>query len=116
MKHIFTVILFYCLIQPVLFSQNKLTPEQWKEDLNYFQKEMVNVHINPYHETSKETFDAFVENLSAKIPGMTDNQVIAEITRMTAMIGDGHTALNIFGYHDQVVNNKKVINFHFFPL
>ena len=30
------------------------------------------------------------------------------------MIGDGHTAINIFGFHDNTV--QSVINLHIFPV
>lgn len=99
------------------FSQPvKFTSGQWLEDLTFYRKEMEKVHINPYHKTSKEAFDKFVKDFSDRIPNMTDNQIITEFARLTALIGDGHTALNIFGMHGQNTSEVKKFNFHFFPL
>ena len=119
MKNFFKISLSLFFLTLSLFSQNvnKLTAEQWKADLQYLRNEMPNVHVNPYHTTSKETFDKFADDLIFKIPGMTDNQIVIEIAKMIAMINDGHTALNIFGFHNQQAeNSKQVINFHFYPV
>lgn len=100
------------------FSQsaesNKLTTEQWKEDITYFLNEMPKVHINPFHTTSKETFEKFAYDLIKRMPAMNDNEILTEITKMTAMISDGHTAMNMFGFHDR--NIQSAINLHIFPL
>lgn len=101
-----------------VFSQNsgdnKLTSKQWQEDVAFLLNEMPNVHIDPYHTTSKENFELFSDALLGKIPNMTDNEIITEIARLTAMVGDGHTAMNIFGYHGS--NTQSLFNLHVLPL
>jgi tetratricopeptide (TPR) repeat protein len=93
---------------------NKLTSEEWSKDIDYYIEQMPKVHINPYHTSSKESFMQFAEVLKGKIHHMSDNEIITQIAKMTAMIGDGHTALNIFGFHDK--SSGQVKNLHIFPL
>ena len=94
--------------------ENKLTTQQWQDDINYLLEEMPKIHKNPYHSTTKENFEIFADKLMARIPKLSDNGIITEIAQLTAMIGDGHTAINIFGFHDNTV--QSVINLHIFPV
>ncbi|MEO8511973.1 MAG: tetratricopeptide repeat protein [Ignavibacteria bacterium] len=91
-----------------------MTAEEWSKDIDYYLEEMPKVHTNPYHTTSKENFVQFAEVLKGKIHHMSDNEIISEIAKMTAMIGDGHTALNIFGYHEKPSQQSYLL--HIFPL
>lgn len=95
-------------------AQNNLSEVNWAEDINYLVKEMPKVHINPYHRTSSESFERFAEALISKLKNMSDNEVICEITKITAMIGDGHSALNIFNFHSTNSNNSYKL--HIFPV
>lgn len=94
---------------------NTLTAEQWSSDIDSFITGIPGVHINPYHKTSKEEFDKFASGLKSKLPSMTANQILTEFTKMVAMIGDGHTVLNIAGLHNQT-SQYSVANFHAYPL
>ena len=115
---IFLVILSFFLSISTIFSaskgDNKFTAEQWQSDITYLINEMAKVHLNPYHKTTKENFEEISTVLKGKMSSMSDNEIITELARLTALIGDGHTALNIFGFHEN--SSTSGVKFHIFPL
>ena len=80
-----------------------LTAEQWREDLLFMAAEMERRHKNLYHTVSRERFQAAVADLHARIPTLQRNQIIVEMMRIAAMVGDGHTR----------VDPRKDNKFHF---
>jgi hypothetical protein len=71
----------------------ELTAEQWREDLRFMTAEMRTRHPNLYHEVSKAEFESAVASLDARIPQLRRNQIIVEMMRIAAMVGDGHTRI-----------------------
>jgi len=71
-------------------------------------KEMQRTHKNLYHSISAETFAAMVQALDAKIPSLTRAEVIVEMAKIVAAVGDGHT--NIYPTRD------PKIGFHTLPV
>src|SRR5262245_4995739 len=65
--------------------------EKWREDLQYMAEQMPLRHKNLFHVMSREAFDAAVENLDDKIPHLCRAEIIVEMARIVAMVGDGHT-------------------------
>ncbi len=108
------VVILFSAIQSPSQTSNQISADQWKQDVSYFLDNMEKVHINAYHTTSKNDFEKFAADLTGKLSTMTDNQVFVEILRMTAMVGDGHSAINIFGWHDK--QSESIFNFHVYPL
>ena len=68
-------------------------------------KEVQRTHKNLYHSISSETFAA---TLDAKIPSLTRAEVIVEMAKIVAAVGDGHT--NIYPTRD------PKIGFHTLPV
>ena len=95
-------------------AKNKISADKWAEDIDYLVKEMPKVHIEPYNHTSKENFELFAEVLKSKLKNMSDNEALSQVAKLTAMIGDGHTALNIFNFHNS--SNNAAYKFHIFPV
>ncbi len=71
-------------------------------------KEIERVHKNVYHSVSREEFAAMVGSLDAKIPALTRAEVIVELAKIVAAVGDGHT--NIYPTRD------PKIGFHTLPV
>lgn len=101
-----------CLV--VLISQlghaSPVTPAeaaQWREDLHYFAEKAPQVHKNLFHSMTREQFETAVKSLDERIPTLSRNQIIVEITRIVAMIGDGHTYAEI---------HQPPTNFRHYPL
>ena len=57
------------------------------------------MHNNLYHAITREQFDAAVKSLDERIPTLLLTQIVTEIMRIVAMIGDGHTHLEINQVH-----------------
>jgi len=80
--------------QTASLAPKALTAEQWREDLRFVAKELRTRHANLYHEVSKAELDAAIASLDARIPQMKRNQIIVEMMRIVAMVGDGHTRID----------------------
>jgi tetratricopeptide (TPR) repeat protein len=84
----------------------KLTPDEAqkrKEDLRSFAAAAPKTHKDLYHAIPAEQFEARVKQLDERVPGLTREQVIVEIARIVAAIGDGHSYMNLWspevGFH-----------------
>jgi tetratricopeptide (TPR) repeat protein len=86
---------------------------QRREDLHFFAKQAPQVHKNLYHAITREQFDAAVKSLDERIPNLSRNQFAAEIMRIVAMIGDGHTHLEINQAHSGF--RHYAVKFYWFP-
>jgi tetratricopeptide (TPR) repeat protein len=86
---------------------------QWREDLHFFADQAPQVHKNLYHTITREQFDAAVKNLDERIPTLSRNQIVTVIMRIVAMIGDGHTHLEI----NQLQSGFRhyAVKFYWFP-
>lgn len=69
--------------------------DQWIDDVTQLGKELPEGHVNPYFNTSKEEFVAKVEKLKKDIPNLSDEQIIMNMQKIVASIGDEHTRLII---------------------
>lgn len=86
---------------------------QWREDLHYFAEQAPQVHRNLYHTITAHQFDAAVKSLDERIPALSRNQIVVEIMRIVAMIGDGHTHLEINQPHSGF--RHYAVKFYWFP-
>jgi hypothetical protein len=71
-----------------------LDAEQWRSDLRFMVAEMEQRHANLYHSISRESFQAAVAELDARIPTLQRNEIIVGLMRIAAMVGDGHTRVD----------------------
>ena len=65
--------------------------QPWRDDLHFMAREMERVHKNLYHSVTREEFEAMVNRLDAKIPSLSRHQIIVEMAKIVAAVGDGHT-------------------------
>jgi len=63
----------------------------WQEDLRYLATEAPRWHKNLFHTMTPAQFDAAVKRLHERIPTLTRHEIIVEMARIMAMVGDGHT-------------------------
>lgn len=73
----------------------EITSEDWRADLQYLARELPNRHVNTFHTTSRETFASEVSRLDAAIPRMSGDEILVAFMRIVALIGDGHTHLDL---------------------
>lgn len=70
---------------------DKSEAEKWREDLRYMAEEMPKRHKNLFHTVTPEQFEGAVSKLNEKISSLSRHQIIIEMARIAAMVGDGHT-------------------------
>ena len=70
---------------------DKVEAERWREDLRYMAEEMPKRHKNLFHTMTREQFEQEVRRLNERIPSLARHQIIVEMARIVAMVGDGHT-------------------------
>ncbi len=73
----------------------QLSSDEWRADLRYLARELPGRHVNAFHTVSRETFNDGVARLDAAIPQMNGDQVVVGLMRIVALIGDGHTHLDL---------------------
>ena len=65
--------------------------ERWREDLRHMAREMEARHKNLFHTLTREQFAGAVERLHERIPTLARHQIVVELARIAASVGDGHT-------------------------
>ena len=65
--------------------------QRWREDLRYMSEEMPKQHRNLFHAITQQQFENAVGKLNEKIPLLARHQIIVEMARIVAMVGDGHS-------------------------
>jgi hypothetical protein len=79
-----------------------LSAEKWREDLRYLAAELPRRHKNAFHSVTRGQFESAVADLDKKIPSMQDSDIVMALSRIVAMIGDGHTFLEWGGLYPSV--------------
>jgi hypothetical protein len=67
----------------------------WSRDLDALVSEIERIHPNPYTIVTRDAFHAAVSSLRERAPAMKAFEIIAEIARIVALVGDGHTRLTL---------------------
>ena len=68
--------------------------KKWHKDLKSFRKQLPNLHPNPFFKISQDEFNQAVADLDASVASLEDHEIIVELTRIAAMVGDSHTRLD----------------------
>lgn len=74
---------------------------RWGEDLDFLAREMPAEHANLFHALHREQFHGALDDIRKRLPSLTRSQVIVELQRLAASIGDGHT--NVSPWRDPEV-------------
>ena len=67
----------------------------WRSDLQQLVTELQAKHPNPFHKTDRARFMAAATQLDARIPQLAAHEIIVEFERIVALVGDGHTNINL---------------------
>jgi hypothetical protein len=112
------------LVPLLLFAcpVSALTPEQWKQDLATL-RGAIAAHPAPYAKTSKVALDEVADVLAGQLATLRDDQVVARMAALVAMLGDGHSRVelpmietaDLFGTHGKT-DKAKIESFGFFPI
>ncbi|MDX5419765.1 MAG: hypothetical protein LPK09_11165 [Hymenobacteraceae bacterium] len=88
----FLILFSYTLVQA---QPTVLSAAQWREDVKAVAAQLPKMHRAPYHKISEHAFDSAVAELHAKVPHLRDHEIMVGLTRLVAMVGDGHTRLTL---------------------
>lgn len=75
-------------------QQADLGVREWREDLRVLAAALPQRHPNPFTDVTRATWDSAVAALDARLPSLRTDQIVVELRRLVALIGDGHTAIN----------------------
>ena len=76
-------------------ATTNITPDAWRADLRYLAVELPRRHVNAFHSITRERFADEVAKLDAAIPRLTNDESLVGLMRIVALIGDGHTHLDL---------------------
>jgi hypothetical protein len=97
----------------------------WSGDLDVLQRELPKLHPNAFHAVSRETWEGTIAKLRERPASMAPAAVAIEISRLVAMIGDGHTRLTLpvpekagffTGHTPTPMPPDPALHFHQFPV
>jgi hypothetical protein len=71
--------------------------QAWREDLHFLAAELPQRHQNLFHSMSRAQIAGAVAALDERIHQLSIHQVIVELARIVALIGDGHSHLDLAG-------------------
>lgn len=86
---------------------------RWRQDIDYFARNLARLHLDAFHTVPREVFEARVVALSARVPELNDAALVAELTRLGAAVGDGHTG--VYDLAGRVLGRQSPLRFAVFP-
>ena len=72
---------------------HRLRTEEWRDDLKYLVGRITQLHPNAFSKHSHEEFENAVKALNQQIPTLTAPEIVMELAKIVALVGDGHTDL-----------------------
>ena len=81
-----------------------------QSDVRLFASELERIHPNPYHATSREEYARRVDELAARAGSLDRDQLVVELMRLLALLGDrdGHSGIYTLHSHPRPM--------HLYPL
>ena len=80
---------------------------RWNEDFDVVAARMPAIHPNPFHAVDRRQFDDAIADIRRRLPTFARHQVIVELMRLAASVGDGHTC---------VAPWREPVGFHTLPV
>jgi hypothetical protein len=91
-----------------------LTPAQWREDLEHLRIEAPKVHANLFHTLSEAEWNGRIDRIEARLGELSATEIVGEIARLVAAVGDGHSELYIGPWADEIGFLQLPIRFYRF--
>ena len=67
---------------------------RWQQDVRFMGEELARLHKNPYHTLAEQDYWAAFQRLEAQVPHLSDAEIVVEMMRLAASVGDAHTGLS----------------------
>lgn len=65
--------------------------DKWLADIEFIAKELPKNHINLFYKLEEEDFYNNIKRIKEKIPSLTDDELIVEVSKLIASVSDEHT-------------------------
>ncbi len=78
--------------EPALGNPERV--ERWIADLEFFEQELPERHIDLFFNLPESEFHAKVDTIKAGIAGLHDYEILVALMKILAAVGDSHTMLN----------------------
>lgn len=85
---------YLTLPYPGLHSVAASRVKSWHKDLKALRNQLPALHANLFFKTSQAEFNNAINELDAAVASLQDHEIIVGMTRIVAMMGDGHTRLD----------------------
>ncbi len=69
--------------------------EAWRADLASLPERLEERHPNPYHSIPRAGFESALQRLHDRVADLEEHEIVVELARVMARIGDGHTGVFI---------------------
>jgi len=66
----------------------------WIEDIKFIHQELPARHVNLFSNISQQEFDTEIESLIENAPHLDENEIICDLMKIFAKIGDSHTGIH----------------------
>ena len=66
---------------------------RWMADIDFFNERMQQFHYNLFQHISKKEWNHKITEVKNKIDSLEDFEIIVELMKITALVGDGHTVV-----------------------
>lgn len=84
-----------------LHAREPMTVAKWNEDIAFYQAQLEARHIDLFHTVPRDEFEQQLDQLRAALPNLNDAEVLAQLMRLTRLVGDGHTAMPLWNTPQQ---------------
>lgn len=91
-------------------------PPETASDIEHYLVELERIHPEPYHAVSRAEYRAAADRLIARLPELDDDQLMVELLRLVALLGerDGHANMNpLAGGHRRVPHLYPLATYEF---
>jgi hypothetical protein len=68
----------------------------WRADLGFLLTEMERIHPDLYHSIERDRLRTELNALDRRMPGMAAHEIVVDLARIVALVGDGHTSLPLY--------------------
>jgi tetratricopeptide (TPR) repeat protein len=83
----------------------------WRHDLMFLDDRAKTLHYNLYDKITPAQWKAKVDGIYDSIPNLSDEEIVMEMMKLVAMIGDGHTSL-----YPPSESRGAILSFHRLPI
>ncbi|MFT7487504.1 MAG: hypothetical protein ACI9F9_003365 [Candidatus Paceibacteria bacterium] len=115
MLNISLVVLLIPLLGPALLDSKR--DAGWRSDLDYLVTEARRVHAGSERPAFSPQFEERVGDLQLAISELSDDQILAQMQKLIAILSDGHSAVYGVGPNSPLEFESRVLplKFYLFP-